>query len=161
MNKAYKLAKFIDSGLNSDIRDILVTKEAPNKYTLFGKYTIILNRRGFYKVFSTKTMMFYEFSTLKIATAWCVFDQLSRYSEGRRLESLDLKLSSISTDIAIHKNMIRSTVDPNAKYIYITKLQEDNHKRRQTLEEINFYINNSRILQEQKFRSKAPKFNYL
>lgn len=161
MNNATKLAKFIDSGLKSDIREILVTKESPNKYTLFGKYTIILNQRGFYNVFSTKTMMIKEFSTLKTATAWCVFDHVGRYGEGQRLENLDLKLSSISTDIAIHKNMVRIANDSGSKLIYVTKLQEDNHKRRVTLQEINFYINSSRVLQEQKFQAKAPKFNYL
>lgn len=161
MTNATKLAKFIDSGLKSEIREILVTKESPNKYTLFGKYTIMLNHRGFYNVFSTKTMSFVEFSSLKTATAWCVFDHSGRYSDGRRLENLDLKLSSISTDIAVHKNMVRSNIDSESKVIYITKLQEDNYKRRQTLQEINFYINSSRALQEQRFRTKAPKFNYL
>lgn len=161
MTKATKLAKFIDSGLNSDIQEILVTKESPNKYTFFGKYTIILNHRGFYSVFSTKTMLFKEFSTLKTATAWCVFDHVGKYGEGQRLENLDLKLSSISTDIAVHKNMVKSTNDVDAKLIYVTKLQEDNHKRRITLQEIKFYINSSRVLQEQKFRAKSPKFNYL
>lgn len=161
MTNASKLAKFIDSGLNSEIQDILVTKESPNKYTLFGKYTVMLNQRGFYSVFSTKTMTFREFSSLKTATAWCVFDHAGRYSEGRRLENLDLKLSSISTDIAVHKNMVRSNADSDSKVIYVTKLQEDNYKRKLTLQEINFYINSSRALQEQKFRTKAPKFNYL
>lgn len=161
MTNATKLAKFIDSGLNSDIKEILVTKESPNKYTFFGKYTIILNQRGFYSVISAKSMVLKEFSTLKTATAWCVFDHVGKYSEGQRLENLDLKLSSISTDIAVHKNMVRSTDNSDSKLIYVTKLQEDNHRRRVTLQEINFYINSSRVLQEQKFRAKAPKFNYL
>ena len=161
MTNATKLAKFIDSGLNSDIKDILVTKESANKYTLFGKYNVTLNKRGFYSVFSTTTMRFKEFSTLKTATAWCVFDQVGKYRNSDRLESLDLKLSSISTEIAVHKNMVKNASDVDAKLIYTTKLQEDNRKRRITLQEINFYINSSRALQEQKFRSKAPKFNYL
>lgn len=161
MTNATKLAKFIDSGLNSDIREVLVTKESSNKYTLFGKYSIVLNIRGFYSVLSTKTMAIKEFSTLKTATAWCVFDHLGKYSNGQRLENLDLKLSSISTDIAVHKNMVRNTSDLDSRLIYLTKLQEDNHKRRITLQEINFYINSSRELQEQKFRAKATKFNYL
>lgn len=161
MTNATKLAKFIDSGLNSDIREVLVTKESPNKYTLFGKYNVIPNIRGFYNVFSIKTMSLKEFSSLKTAIAWCVFDQLGKYSDGQRLENLDLKLSSISTDIAIHKNMVRTTTESGHKLIYLTKLQEDNHRRRITLQEIKFYINSSRELQEQKFRAKAPKFNYL
>ena len=161
MTNATKLAKFIETGLDSDLQDILVTKQAPNKYTLFGKYNVVLNDRGFYSVFSIKTMTLKEFSTLKTATAWCVFDQVGKCRDGQRLENLDLKLSSISTDIAVHKNMVRNTDDSDTRLIYITKLQEDNHKRRITLQEINFYINTSRELQEQKFRAKAPKFNYL
>lgn len=161
MTNATKLAKFIDSGLNSDIKEILVTKESPNKYTFFGKYNVILNQRGFYTVFSTKTLAFKEFSTLKTATAWCVFDHVGKHGSSQRLESLDLKLSSISTDIAVHKNMVRNATNIDTKSIYVTKLQEDNHRRRLTLQEINFYINSSRVLQEQKFRTKAPKFNYL
>ena len=90
MTNATKLAKFIVSGLDSSISEILVTKEHAGKYTLFNKYSIVLNKRGFYTVFSSKTMSLSEFSSLKIATTWCVFDHLGRYSEGRRVEHLDL-----------------------------------------------------------------------
>ena len=161
MTNATKLAKFIDSGLSSDIQDILVTKEHAGKYTLFGKYSIILNKRGFYAVFSSKTMTLNEFSSLKIATSWCVFDHLGRHRDGRRLEHLDLKLCSIAVDIAVHKNKIKSSTDTATNLIYTIKLQEDNFRRRQTLQEIKLYINNSRALQEQKFKTKAPKINYL
>lgn len=161
MTNATKLAKFIDSGFSSNIKEILVTKESSGKYTLFGKYSISLNKRGFYTVFSSKTMSLSEFSSLKIATSWCVFDHLNKYRESRRLEQLDLKLCSIAVDIAVHKNKIKSATDVASKMIYTIKLQEDNFCRRQTLNEIKVYINNSRALQEQKFRLKAPKINYL
>ena len=161
MTNATKLAEYINAELSSDIQEILVTRESATKYTLFGKYTILLNKRGFYTVFSTKTKSYYEFSTLKIATAWCVLDHAEKYVDGNRLENLDLKLSSIAVDIAVHKNMIKNAIHDDTKLISVTKLQEDNHRRRQTLREINFYINNSRELQEQRFRAKASKFNYL
>ena len=161
MTNAIKLANFIDSGLDSSISEILVTKEHAGRYTLFNKYSIVLNKRGFYTVFSSKTMSLNEFSSLKIATTWCVLDHLGRYSEGRRLEHLDLKLCSIAIDIAVHKKKIKSSNDVASKLIYTIKLQEDNFCRRQTLQEIETYINNSRALQEQKFRAKAPKINYV
>ena len=56
---------------------------------------------------------------------------------------------------------IKSSNDVASKLIYTIKLQEDNFCRRQTLQEIKNYINNSRALQEQKFRAKAPKINYV
>lgn len=161
MTNATKLAKFINSGLDSDIQEILVTKESSSKYTLFGKYSIVFNKRGFYAVFSTNTMTLHEFSSLKIAMTWCVLHHLSKYSDCHRLAKLDLKLCSIAIDIAVHKKKIKSSTDAAYKVIYIIKLQEDNYRRRQTLQEIKNYINNSRVLQEQKFRSKAPKINYL
>jgi hypothetical protein len=80
--------------------------------------------------------------------------------DARRIEMLDLKLSSIDIDIAVHKNKIKtSTTNFNAS-VSITKLHEDTHKRRMILSELTYYLDNSKRIQNDKFNTKDSKIKH-
>lgn len=160
MTNALKLADFFDSELHSDLNEILVTKDAKGKYMLFGKYFIVPITNGHFKVFIIGHNSPVEFSTLKNATSWCVLHNSGKQFEANRIEALDLKLCSMNVDIAIHKKLARTSIDSFNKLIYTIKLQEDTHKRRLIVQEINNYINTSKRIQEDNFRKKDPNFNY-
>jgi hypothetical protein len=99
---AVKIARFVNARLTTNVRQVLLTRDDSGKYYLFGKY-IIVNVKNIYKVYSVNDDRRYEFSSLKYATAWCVLTNASKYMDARRIEMLDLKLSSIDIDIAVHK----------------------------------------------------------
>lgn len=149
MRTEIKLNQFFEDELKSNLKEVLITKDRTGRYSLFGKYTIVPNKRGWFKVFSKDTSV--EFETVRNAVAWCTLHHSGKMREANRVQILDLKLSSIYTDLLVHRQLLRKHVGQESKWIYMTKLQEDTIKRKQILDEIKSYINSSKMIQTRKF----------
>lgn len=160
MMNADKLRNLVSTGLASGLEELLLATDNNGKYYLFGKY-VILNYKNIFKVYCLKTGCRLEFSSLKNATAYCVLENAGKYKDARRIEQLDLRLSSINIDIAVHKNIIKSKSSDFTTMISLTKLQQDTYKRKRIITELSSYIDNSKRIQENNFKSKDSKFKYL
>lgn len=150
------LSNFIDSELDTDLQEVLFTKDDQGKYYLFGKY-VIVRLNNLYKVYCLDTRNKVDFLSLKNATAWCVLRNSGDNHGASRIHNLDLKLSSIDIDIAVHKNKIKNAKSNFGTLISITKLQEDTYKRRWLVSELSHYINQSKRIQNNKFNAKDSK----
>lgn len=155
-----KIAQFVNNELSSELQEIIFTKDAAGKYYLFNKY-IILKIKTNYRVFRLHSTYRLEFTSLKNAAAWCILDNAGKFRDARRIESLDLKLSSIDVDIAVHKNKIKRSTSNLGTLISITKLQQDTYKRRQIISELATYISTSKTIQDKNFRTKDSKIKHL
>ena len=155
-----KFANFFDSELSSSVNDILLSRDSSGKYYLFGKYAIV-SHKHYYKVYCINSQEIVEFSSLKNATAFCVLQNAGKRIDAKRVMNLDLRLTSIDVDIAVHKNKIRNSKSEFDCTISITKLQEDTYKRRILLAELTGYINNSKRIQDNNFKSKDSKIKHL
>lgn len=160
MTNIAKLAKFFDNEFNTSLRNVLLSHDSSGKYYLFGKFAIVQHRH-FYKVYCVQSGDIFDFSSLKNATAYCVLENAGKRMDARRVMNLDLKLSSIDVDIAVHKNKLKTSTDNFITLVSITKLQEDTYKRRVILAELNDHINNSKKIQDNNFRSKDSKIKHL
>lgn len=154
-----KLQNLVTSELASELKEVIFTTDSSGKYYLFQKYVIIKHKTT-YKVYSIKSNYKIEFVSLKNATAWCILDNAGKYTDARRIESLDLKLSSIDVDIAVHKNKIKNYKNNYNILISITKLQQDTFKRRLIISELNNYISNSKRIQDSNFAANGSKIKY-
>lgn len=157
---AEKLKDLVKTGLASGLEELLLTTDNTGKYYLFGKY-VILNHKNIFKVYCLKTGCKLEFSSLKNATAYCILENAGKYKDARRIEQLDLKLSSINIDIAVHKNIIKRARSNFTSMVSLTKLQQDNYKRKIIITELTCHIDNSKRIQENNFKAKDSKFKYL
>jgi len=156
MTVVTKLNKFFEEELQSELRDILITKDANGTYSLFGKYTISPSSHGYFKVKAKN--LYVEFSTLKNALAYVTLHNSGRYQEARRIQRLDLSLCSVNIELQVHRNILKNT---DNKLLYIIKIQEETIKRRRIVEEIKSYINSSIQLQAKRFsQSEKPNFKY-
>lgn len=155
MKNAHKLKSFFDSALKSE-EDVIITRDQNGIYKLFSKYSIKDNGVGIFQVRYAKSNYNYTFSSLKIAMAWCTLHNEGMIIESNRINDLDMKLCSVDFDIAVHKKMAK-TPKNSKTLIYITKLQEDNNRRRNILKEIDIYINSSKKIQARKF-NKPNKY---
>jgi hypothetical protein len=151
-----KLAKFFDREIK-DAKKILIVS-SNGAYELFGRFKIEPNSTHITVVdFNTRTTL--DFSSLQYAAAYCVLLEGDNRVDARRVYLLDLKLSSLCLDISIHRKMLRVANDEDAKLLYKIKLQEDSYRRKTVIQEINSYINNSKILQGRTFTpTKRKKF---
>lgn len=154
-----KLANFFDKQL-VDVKKLLIVSDH-GTYELFGRFRIKHNS-SYFTIVDVKTKELLDFSNLKHAVSWCILEDSGLYSDARRLQSLDLKLCSLQTDIAVHRRMIKVSTDVDSRLLYTIKLQEDSYKRKSVVREIESFINKSKILQDKKFDSeKEHKFKYL
>lgn len=148
MKGVVKLASFFDQELKSGLKDLVITY-ANNRYELFGRYRIDA-ANGEVTVLDSRSKERLAFSSLKNAVVYCTLSAGGKYAESRRLQAIDLKLLSLQIDIQVHRNLVRSAESDEAKFIYVNKLREDSYKKRLLTEEINSYINSSKVILEAK-----------
>jgi hypothetical protein len=149
MKTEIKLNQFFENELQSDLKDVLITRDHTGKYSLYGKYTVVPINNGLYRASGNGNRI--EFSTVKNAVAWCTLHNAKRHREAGKIEQLDLKLCSIDTDLLVHRHMIHKHQGRESKWIYINKLQEDLIKKQSILNEIKFHINSCKTILINKF----------
>lgn len=159
MNKQIdKIAKFFDKEIKDAMQILIIA--GPTGYELFGRFKIEPNSSCFY-VSDIRYSEKVELSSLKNAVAWCLLTDSGKHHQSRRLQLLDLKLSSLDTDTKIHRKKLKSANTDYEKLLYKIKLQEDFYKRRLVIKEIETYVKNSKTLHQVKMNPKKQRiFKY-
>lgn len=156
--KIAKIAKFFNKEIKESMEILIVA--VPTGYELFGRFKIEAYDSYFY-VSDTHYNETIELSSLKHAVAWCVLTDGGKYHQSRRLQLLDLKLSSLNTDTSIHRRMLKLANTEYDRLLYKIKLQEDFYKRKLVVSEIDTYIKNSKTLHIAKIKPKKQRiFKY-
>lgn len=137
--------------LSNKINDLLILRNEDGSYFLFGKYRIIPDNLGNFCLSVADNEFIHNFSSLKNAVTWCVFDKNKKYKDVRRILELDHMLGGIDVSIAQHKRLAEKTLCFEDKSIYLAKLYEEKLKKRTWTEEINTYIKTSKYMQSKKF----------
>lgn len=144
MNKAYMQKK---------IKELFIVREYDGSYNLFGSFIVRQQDTGTYKVQVIDNKNFInpvEFSSLKYAVSYCVFEKNDRRKEKERILELDEIIGSLDVNMAQHKKLVeKSSVE--YRDIYIAKLLETKLKKQQAVEEIQKYTELSRYIQTKKF----------
>jgi hypothetical protein len=152
-NKQIKVEKFLENQIldkNNKTMNMIVLPIDSNSYILFGKYAA-LKKDNHYRLLIDDNDQEKIFSTLKTAVTWCVFKELKKAMECKNIEQLDFKLSSLEIDLLQKSKILNSTKDDRFRDIYVTKIEEDNLKKKILLKQLNRYINISKEWQTKKF----------
>jgi hypothetical protein len=155
--KEAKVEKFIKKQLdNTNTMKISLLPIDDNNYILFGKYAITKENSS-YLLYDDYTDRKRTFSHLKTAVTWCVFNEKRKISECKLIEQIDFKLSSLEIDIAQKTKVLNSLKDEAYKFVYISKIEEDNIKKKILLKQLNKFINMSKDWQTKKFNDAKSK----
>jgi hypothetical protein len=151
-NKEAKVEKFLTKQLttNNNTSNILLLQVDDNNHILFGKYAITKENNS-YVLRMDNDDKERTFSTLKTAVTWCVFNERKKTVECKQIEQIDCKLSSLEVDILQKTKVLNNTKDEKFKYVYISKIEEDNMKKKILLKQLNRFINISKAWQDKKF----------
>lgn len=141
----------------SKIRDLFIVRENDGSYNLFGRYVIVPTNIGTYKVILEEENLELDFSLLRYAVTWCVFQKNNKYKELKRIYELDGLLSGIDVSIEQHKKLALKTVGSDDRYIYLAKLEEDKRKKRIFMNELNSYAEQSKYWQTKKFMENKDR----
>ena len=140
MNKAY---------IQKKIKELFIVQEDDGSYNLFGTYVVKPQPNGGFKV-SKHDEDSVEFSTLKYAVTWCVFEKNNKYKERERLCTLDQIINNLEVSMYQHKKLAKK-VKGSDRDIYLAKFLEDKIKKKKAIEEMEQYTSFSRYIQTKKF----------
>lgn len=151
-NKEAKVEKFLTKQLTTtnNTSNILLLQVDDNNHILFGKYAITKENNS-YVLRMDNDDKERTFSTLKTAVTWCVFNERKKTVECKQIEQIDCKLSSLEVDILQKTKVLNNTKDEKFKFVYISKIEEDNMKKKILLKQLNRFINISKAWQDKKF----------
>lgn len=138
--------------LVTKIQDLFIVREYDGTYNLFGRYIVTPTKDGYYVITILEENINLEFSTLRHAVTWCVFQKNNKYKEIKRIYELDGLIGSLNVNIEQHRRLMNKSKSSEDKYIYLAKLEEDKRKKRLALEEINGYAELSKYWQNKKFQ---------
>lgn len=138
--------------LSSKINDLLIIRENDGSYFLFGKYKIVVDNLGNHRLLDCyDNELIHNFSNLKNAVTYCVFDKNKKSKLLPRIIELDSLLSSLDVMIAQHEKLLKKSTDSDKKSIYLAKLYEEKLKKREMTKEINGFIQTSKSWQTKKY----------
>jgi predicted membrane chloride channel (bestrophin family) len=144
MNKSYLVKK---------IKDVFIVKEYDGSYNLFGTYVIRPQNLGTFVVSTINDPYAedIEFSSLKYAVTYCVFEKNHKGRETNRIVELDRYIAGLDVSIAQQKKLMNKREVPD-KFIYLAKLSEDQLRRKNAQKEIDGYAAHSKYLQTKKYQ---------
>jgi hypothetical protein len=138
--------------LSSKINDLLIVRENDGSYFLFGKYKIVVDNQGNHRLHDSYDNEFiHNFSSLKNAVTYCVFDKNKKNKFLSRIIELDSLLGGLEVMIAQHERLAKKSTDTDSRSIYLAKLYEEKLKKREMTKEINGYIQTSKYWQTRKY----------
>ena len=151
-NKKVKVEKFLTKQLTTtnNTSNILLLQVDDNNHILFGKYAITKENNSYILRMDNDDKE-RTFSTLKTAVTWCVFNERKKTVECKQIEQIDCKLSSLEIDILQKTKVLNNTKDEKFKFVYISKIEEDNINKKILLKQLNRFINISKAWQDKKF----------
>jgi len=112
------LSNIIKEGYNTVSRDAIF--KTKNGYKLFGAYEVTCNV-SFCSVTKGSQEPRY-FSTIKIATAWCIADKINNINLARQIAELDVKCTSIKNDIDASKQRLACIKNNDMQDIVFAKI---------------------------------------
>lgn len=135
-----------------DIKELFIVQEDDGSYNIFGTY--LITRRGelyYVSYIDDPYVLPVDFSSLKYAVTYCVFDKNRKDRETRRLCELDRYIGSLNVNIAQHEKMVKKAEAPD-KFIYVAKLNEEKLKKRKFMQELEQYLSVSKYMQTNKYK---------
>lgn len=149
-----RIEKVIQKHSIGELTDIVVYQEEDGSFNLFNQYVIRKIDNTHYEVSMITTMTQHVFTKLRNAVAWCTHDKRNQIMDAKRIIELDRHLDGAQTAIDIYSEMAKKAKNIEYKLIYLAKLTEEKSKKRSFSDEMDDFVEKSRIWQIKRFERK-------
>ena len=105
---------------------------------VFDQYAIVKINNG-YRVVSRCTFTEAEFTSIRNALAWIIFEYKGRFKDSARVALIDSRISSLDVEINLHRRSSRRA-DSGKYVILLNKIQEDMSKKKELSDELERYL---------------------
>ena len=154
-----KFNKIISSRVVDEVESISIIEIDTNIYQVFGKYYINKRAKNQAVVASKSGDIIHEFTSMRNAICWCIYDIRGKYVAANRIIMLDRNISSEEAQITVHRTLLNKSKNTDDKLIYLAKLNEDKFKRQSMISELTNYLDESDYWQQSKFKLKTTHYN--
>lgn len=104
----------------------------------FNEFVIIKIDNG-YRVMSRRTFTEVEFTSIRNALAWIIFEHQGRFKDSKRIAQLDSKISSLEIEINIHRR-VKTKADASKYIILLNKIQDGVSRKQELTSELDKYL---------------------
>lgn len=159
MKNNINLKPLLERDLQTQIKQILVSRNFDGSYTLFGKYKIVSDELGLYKatIVNETEYKLGIFSSLKNAVTWCTLDQRKLLKETKLIQELDNFIASLDVEIERFQKKILTCESYESKVILQSRLYESKLKKLKAIKQIEQLVQDSKYWQAKKFAESQPK----
>lgn len=154
IDKTEKLNEFLSRIFVKDMLDVAIFRLDDGTLELFNKFKIEQKNECSWTVKKKTTFLEKQFSTLKNAVTWCIYEHRNNVHTTNKIEEIDRLLVMLESSIQLHKILIKKCNDYDTRMIYYAKLGDEEFKKQALLKELSKFITESKIYQISKFRKQ-------
>lgn len=133
-----------------NLYNIIMYQEDDGSYVLFENY-VIKKTQDIYWVYRRRDDRQFEFGSLKNATSWVILDNATKISEANRVLDLDNKLTSLKTELRVHRKIKVNPEIQRDKFLF------NLYKQNKFQWELDKYIIMAKLCQERGFQNELTR----
>lgn len=133
----------------------LIYRDEDGSYRVFDRYRIVPEKPG-YRVFCSATDVG-VFGSTKTAMSWCIADNHKVYNLAREILALDIKLTSLTSDITARALVADRSKQPQFRETIETKLESKIIRKKKVETELNRCVNWAKACQSRIFAAEKAK----
>jgi hypothetical protein len=150
--------KEFERALRDELKDVLpntIFQNENGSYSVFGKYRIEPAHPG-YLVYCAATEVG-TFTQTKSALSWCIADKFQAYNTARDILELDIKLGTMTRDIAVRTAIAEHSNKWEFSDIIGTKLETKIIRKKKVENELTKCINWAKYIQQRGFNNETVR----
>jgi len=151
-----KLGEILKKEMIKELQHLYIKQDSYGTYTLFNAYVIKQDNNNYFQVTNKHWEHTKTFSSIRNAVSFTVLHKHNT-TTAKAVEMLDGKLSSVDVELKMHKILLDKAKDLDTYFIYQTKLENDQAKKKLILKELHQHINSSKRFQDSLFEQKLQK----
>lgn len=152
-----KLGEILKKEMIKELQHLYIKQDSYGTYTLFNAYVIKQDSNNYFQVTNKHWEHTKTFSSIRNAVSFTVLHKHNNTTTAKAVEMLDDKLSSVNVELKMHKILLDGAKDLDTYFIYQTKLENDQAKKKLILKELHQHINSSKRFQDSLFDQKLQK----
>ena len=133
----------------------LIYRDDNGDYCVFDRYKIIPQRPGYLVMCSATEVG--VFGSTKSAMSWCIADKHKLYKLARDILALDIKLTSITSDINVRANVADQSKQPQFRETIETKLESKIIRKKKVESELAKCVNWAKYMQQRGFNNETVR----
>jgi hypothetical protein len=136
------------------LRNLMILKDH-DKFYVFDRYTVEPNKNG--ARVSKHSSDPIEFSSLRVATSWCIADKYGQLKTSMEIQRLDQQKTLLAADVSVRTELIKRMRDREKQEIMFNKLSSKKTQLTVVSEQLDKCVNLAKYWQIRGFNNETVR----